>query len=108
MDRPLILEWRTEAQALAGANVLKIFLFDRRGQQGYSQSATGIIGKNALTGENMPDAQETTEYAIPILSPDNTWYFESPTNKAGLEDWRSVVPTSPSFPDDKEKPLAWG
>lgn len=40
--------------------------------------ACPIVGKNALTGEPQPAAQQTTQWAVPVQRLDGAWVFPSP------------------------------
>ena len=80
--------------------------------QGYKGDEGGIIGKSAKTGQDRPDAQKTTRFAVPMLSPDGDYtYWPSPDNRPEYVDWRDYIPNelpdSVEFPQGEEFPEEW-
>lgn len=62
--------------------------------QGYTvidtPSGKAVVGKNAETGEDNPDALTTT-WDEPTEG-DGFWYITSPSSDARFSDWRAYIP----------------
>lgn len=74
-----ILEFTTKAEADAALAFIKQLAIDYFTQLGYTIINGELIGKNAKTGNDEPDAPRTTHWDIAQESPDGTWYFRSLT-----------------------------
>ena len=87
MDEYLVLEFPTEADAQACLDAINDMAATYWAEQGYTvvlNPETGkkeLIGKNAATGQDMPDAARTITWDSVRLSPAGTHYFSSLRNK---------------------------
>ncbi len=63
--------------------------------QGYTvidtPSGKAVVGKNAETGEDNPEALTTT-WADPEQGEDGAWFIISPSSDARFSDWRAYIP----------------
>jgi hypothetical protein len=86
----------TEPQVLHDLAVINQIAAAWWAAQGYTvvQGASGpeLIGKDAYTGEDNPDACRTKTWAEPQEHPDGYWYIPSPVNDARFINWRDHIP----------------
>jgi len=107
MDKLLIIEFPTETQANQCVDVINQIAATWWVSQGYTVIDGKLIGKNAATGEDMPDSAMTITWDIPKLSPNNTWYIASPTSDPKFYAWRDYLPEGVITPDDIIMPVEW-
>lgn len=107
MDGRLILEFLTEADANQGLYVINQIAEAYWQSQGYTVIDGQLIGKNALTGEDMPDSAKTIAWDIVKQSPDGTFYFTSPIIDEKFSAWRERLPEGVVLPEDKLFPVEW-
>lgn len=103
----LILEFPTQTTAQQGLAVVNAIAAAWWQSQGYTVINGQLIGKNAATGEDMPDSARTLTWDVPKESPDKTWYITSPASSPNFKDWRSYLPEGVSFPADTIMPIEW-
>ena len=81
MDQPLILEFQSLAEAQACLAAINALAATYWISQGYTVIETGnekqLVGKNAATGEDMPQSARTLSWDVVRESPDSTWYIFS-------------------------------
>lgn len=106
-----ILEFKTEKEAQIALAVINEIAAAWWAAQGYVvEDVNGqkqLIGKNAKTGEDMPDKARTTTWAEIEKSPDGTFYFASPSSDERFAAWRNHIPNGINMPDDKGFPNSW-
>jgi len=89
MDTYLILEFFTKAKAETCLAVINDMAAAYWVDLGYTVVDGHLIGKNSLTGEDMPDSAKTITWDMIKESPDGTFYFASLRNddkfKAGAD-----------------------
>lgn len=102
----LIIEFPTQSEAQAALDAINAVAAAWWVQQGYTVQDGQLIGKNAKTGQDAPDAQHTTIWAEIAESPDGTFYFSSLSNDARFPDWKQYVPGSDGW-TEKELPAQW-
>jgi len=89
MDNYLILEFPTQKQAEACLAAINDMAATYWLDLGYTVANGQLIGKNALTGEDMPNSAKTITWDMIKESPDSTFYFASLRNddkfKAGAD-----------------------
>lgn len=107
MDEHLILQFNSEPEADFCLSVINQIAAGWWQSQGYTVIDGQLIGKNAATGEDMPERARTLTWDVPKLSPDKTWYITSPASSPNFKDWRSYLPEGVSFPDDTIMPIEW-
>lgn len=107
MGQHLILEFPTQASAEQGLYIINLIAAAYWQSQGYTVIDGQLIGKNAATGEDMPESARTLTWDVPKLSPDKTWCITSPASSENFKDWRSYLPEGVSFPDDTIMPIEW-
>ena len=107
MDEHLILEFPTELEANQGLYIINLIAEAYWQSQGYTVINGQLIGKNALTGEDMPDSAKTITWDTVKHSPDNTFYFASPSVDERFSAWRDRLPEGVVMPDDKTFPVEW-
>lgn len=105
------LEFKTEKEAQIALAVINEIAAAWWAAQGYVvEDVNGqkqLIGKNAKTGEDMPDKARTTTWAEIEKSPDGTFYFPSPVNNPKFVNWRDYLQDGLTFPSDKVFPEEW-
>lgn len=107
MDGHLIIEFATKEQADFCVTVINQLAAAYWQAQGYTVVDGQLVGKNAATGEDMPDAAKTSTWDIPKQSPDGTWYITSPAVDTHFAAWRDRLPEGVVFPVDKQLPTEW-
>lgn len=107
MDNSLILEFSTREEAMDALTVINAMAAAWWAGQGYTVQDGQLVGKNAATGQDEPDAQKTTKWADIQESQDGTFYFPSLSNDARFQDWRDYLPEGVSLPEDKVFPPEW-
>lgn len=107
MDGNLILEFPTEAQAAFGLGVINGIAAGWWQSQGYTVINNQLIGKNAATGQDMPESARTITWDTVKQSPDNTWYISSPASNPNFINWRDHIPQGVTMPADKPIPESW-
>ncbi len=107
MDGNLILEFQTKSQAEMGLAVINAIAAAWWQSQGYTVINNQLIGKNAATGEDMPEAARTITWDTVKQSPDNTWYISSPASNPNFVNWRDHIPQGVQMPADKVFPAEW-
>jgi len=89
MDNYLILEFLTKLQAETCLTAINDMAAAYWLDLGYTVVNGQLIGKNAATGEDMPDSAKTITWDVVKTSPDGTFYFASLRNddkfKAGAD-----------------------
>lgn len=107
MGEHLILEFPTQGTAEQGLYIVNLIAAAYWQSQGYTVIDGQLIGKNALTGEDMPDSTKTITWDAVKRSPDNTFYFTSPIVDEKFSAWRARLPEGVTVPEDKPFPEAW-
>ncbi len=107
MDECLIIQFATKSEAQSTIVVINQIAAAWWASQGYTVIEGQLIGKNALTGQDMPDNVRTTTWDVPKESPDNTWYIVSPTSSPNFINWRDYVPEGFVIPNDEILPENW-
>lgn len=87
MDRHLILEFDTLIKAQTCLAVITQLAAAYWQSQGYTVIDGQLIGKNAATGQDMPDSEKTITWDVVQLSPDNTYYFSDPAANVNYSLW---------------------
>jgi len=98
-----ILEFSTQAKADTALQVINQIAENYWIEQGYTVIDGELIGKR--NGKDDLDACRTTTWDTVKESPDNTFYFTTPTSK--YPDWRDYLPDGVVMPDDKLFPSEW-
>lgn len=107
MDNNLIIQFATEAEANQCLYVINQIASAYWQSQGYTVIDGQLIGKNALTGEDMPDSAKTITWDIVKTSPTGVFYITSPASEERFSLWRDRLPDGLSFPDDTVMPEEW-
>lgn len=91
MDRHIILEFDTEAKAQTCLAVINQLAAAYWVSQGYTVLDTpegkALVGKNAATGQDMPDSEKTITWDTVKVSPVNTYYFSDPAQNENFSLW---------------------
>lgn len=91
MDKHIILEFDTIQKAqtcLAVINQLAISYWESRGYTVLdTPDGKALVGKNAATGEDMPESAKTTAWDEIKTSPDGTYYFSDPAQNEQFSLW---------------------
>lgn len=109
MDKHIILEFETETKAQTCLGIINQLAAAYWQSQGYTVIDGQLIGKNAATGEDMPDSAKTITWDVVQLSPDNTYYFSDPAQNPNFSLWLERA-TALGYVFDgvqKEIPAAW-
>lgn len=92
MDRHLILEFDTLIKAQTCLAVINQLAAAYWVSQGYTVLDTPegkvLVGKNAATGEDMPDSEKTITWDTVKVSPVNTYYFTDPAQNEKFSLWK--------------------
>jgi hypothetical protein len=92
MDKSLILEFDTEHQAQICLAVINQLAAAYWVEQGYTVIETpegnALVGKNALTGEDMPDSAKTITWDVVKVSPTNKYYIVDPAIRPEFSLWQ--------------------
>ena len=107
MDSYLILEFPTQESAEQGLYIVNLIAAAYWQSQGYTVIDGQLIGKNAATGEDMPNSAKTITWDTVKQSPDNTFYFTSPSSDERFSLWRDRLPEGVTMPPDKVFPIEW-
>lgn len=107
MDEHLILEFPTQQDAEQGIYIINLIASAYWQSQGYTVIDGQLIGKNSATGEDMPSSARTTTWDTVKLSPNNTFYFTSPSVDERFSAWRDMLPEGVVLPMDKVFPIEW-
>lgn len=107
MDEYLILEFPTQESAEQGLYIINLIAVAYWQSQGYTVIEGQLIGKNSLTGEDMPDSAKTITWDTVKQSPDGTFYFTSPIVDEKFSAWRERLPEGVVLPEDKVFPVEW-
>ncbi len=107
MDSYLIIEFPTETEANQCLYVINQIASSYWQSQGYTVIDGQLIGKNALTGEDMPDSAKTITWDTVKQSPINTFYIISPNVDERFSAWRDRLPEGLTFPADTLLPQEW-
>lgn len=97
----MILEFATRPEAEFALQVINQIAAAWWQAQGYTVIDGQLVGKNAATGEDMPDACRTLSWAE-IEEGDGTYFFPSPSSDPRFVDWRDYLPEGVTMPEDKE------
>jgi hypothetical protein len=76
-------------------------------EQGYTVINGELIGRNALTGEDMPDSARTISWDTVKQSPDKTFYFSSLSNDPRFAKGMEQLPADLLGFTEMEFPAAW-
>lgn len=110
MDGYLIIEFGTKEAADACLSALNQVAAAHFASLGYTVKQTEqglvVVGKNAATGEDNPEGVTSTWDDLKE-SPDNTFYFASPTPDPRFKDWRNYMPEGVDLGDEKPFPKEW-
>lgn len=113
MDRHIILEFDTEQKAQTCLSVINQLAAAYWVSKGYTILDTpegkALVGKNAATGQDMPDSAKTITWDTVKLSPDKTYYFSDPAQNENFSLWVERA-TAVGYKFDgvqKEFPLDW-
>ncbi len=91
MDKHIILEFDKEQKAQTCLSVINQLAAAYWESQGYTVLDTpegkALVGKNAATGQDMPDSEKTITWDEIRLSPDNTYYFLDPAASVNYSLW---------------------
>ena len=107
MGEHLILEFPTDAEAAQGLYIVNLIAAAYWQSQGYTVIDAQLIGKNAATGLDRPDSARTITWDEVKKSPDNTFYFTSPSADERFSAWRDRLPDGVVLPEDKIFPIEW-
>ena len=107
MDNNTIIEFSTQQDAETGLAIVNQIASAWWQSQGYTVIDGELVGKNAATGQDEPEATKTKTWDIVKESPDGTFYFTSPATDARFVDWRSYLPKGVTMPEDKAFPTEW-
>lgn len=92
MDKHLILEFDTYPKAATCLYVINQLAAAYWTEQGFTVLDTpegkALVGKNALTGEDMPDSARTITWDEVKTSPDGRFYFTDPAMKEQFSAWQ--------------------
>jgi len=88
MDGYLTFQTKLEAETFSAE--VKEKYFTELEALGYKRGAFGIIGKNAATGEDAPDAQQTTTWAEETLV-DGKYEIANPENDPKLVKYQAEL-----------------
>jgi hypothetical protein len=104
----MILEFPTKSEAdlcLAAINHIAAIYWQ---EEGYTviQTPNGpaLVGKNAATGEDNPEALTTT-WDVVRESPDGTWYFTDPASDERFSEWEDRAAAAGYTFDFTRKPM---
>lgn len=101
-----ILVFDTYEQARAALGVVDQIAAAWWVSQGYTVDAHGLIPKT-IAGDDSPHSCRTTTWADVMESPNNKFYFISPSSDARFIDWRDHVPPEYELPQDTDFPEDW-
>lgn len=87
----MILEFDTQEKADACLKAINALAAQWWQSQGYTVEDGQLIGKNAKTGENAPNATRTITWDTVRESPDGTFYFASPSTKPQFKNWKQAL-----------------
>ena len=107
MENILIIEFPTQESANQGLYIINLIAAAYWQSQGYTVIDGQLIGKNAATGEDMPNSARTITWDTVKQSPDNTFYFTSPSSEERFSLWRDSLPEGVTMPSDKVFPIEW-
>lgn len=109
MDKYLILEFDTSSKAQTCLAVINQLAAAYWQSQGYAVINGQLIGKNAATGEDMPDSAKTITWDEIKTSPDNTYYFSDPAVNPKFSLWQERAAAMGYVFDgvQKEIPSEW-
>lgn len=106
MDGHLILEFDTENEASACLAAINNLAATWWAEQGYTvidnNGNKEVIGR--VNGVDAPDKARTTTWDIVKLSPDDTYYISSPSNKSEYEVWEDKLHEAGFMGTGDEKP----
>lgn len=106
MDKHLIIEFPTQAESEQGLSIINMIAAAYWKSQGYTVTNKQLVPKN-LDGTDNLTAQRTITWDTIKQSPDNTWYFASPSIDERFSNWRDRLPEGVVFPPDTEFPDSW-
>lgn len=107
MDTFLILSFPTQAQAEACLTAINQMAATYWVEQGYTVINGELIGKNALTGEDMPDSARTISWDTVKQSPDGRFYFASLSNDERFAKGMEQLPDAFFGYTEKPMPAEW-
>ena len=106
-NRHLILVFNTKPQADYCLNLINQMAADYWMAQGYTVTNGQLIGKNAATGQDMPESARTVSWDIVQTSPDNRFYFASLSNDARFAKGMEQLPAAQLGFTEIEFPAEW-
>jgi hypothetical protein len=108
------LVFNTQGQANAANTVFTNRMLQAYAKLGYTVQGNGVIGRN-VSGSNKPQAQKTTNFAVPIRRLDGKWLIRHPETHPianevveGVETWQQyILRDNPSTTIEEEQSSWW-
>lgn len=109
----VILEFDTLQKAQTCLYIINQLAAAYWASEGYTVLDTpkgkALVGKNAATGEDMPDSAKTITWDVVQVSPNKTYYFNDPAQREQFSKWEERALEMGYVFDGvrKEFPIAW-
>ncbi len=108
MDKYLILSTTSRADCEAVLSAINALAAQWWQAQGYTVIDGQLVGKNAATGEDMPDAAKTVTWDEVREAPDGTFYISSLSNDERFANGMNQLPADVlALFEEVEMPIDW-
>jgi hypothetical protein len=108
MEQRIILEFTNKKSAEICLYVINQLAAAYWESEGYTVTETpegkALVGKNALTGEDMLNNEKTITWDKVKTSPDGTFYFSDPAQRTQFSEWKERAEATGYVLDGVSKP----